>query len=66
MDIDEAGRDDQAGGVDAERGIRVGQRTDRGDRVASDADVGVEPGAARAIDDACAERSRCRSDCSEA
>jgi hypothetical protein len=51
VDIDEAGRDDLAGGVDhGLAGLRR-DRADGDDAVAAEADVGLERGAARAVDD---------------
>jgi len=49
--VDEARRDDQPGGVDPRRGRGGLQLTDGRDAIALDADVGVEPRRAAAIDD---------------
>ena len=51
VDVDEAGRDDQAGGVDRPRaaGDR-GKRADRGDAAVLDRDVGRRAGAPGAVD----------------
>jgi hypothetical protein len=54
LNVDDAGCDDEAAGVDPAPGWRVGEHAGRshpGDAVADDADVAVEPGVAGAIDD---------------
>src|SRR6185295_5768514 len=48
--VDEAGRDDEALGVDFALALG-GDPADRGDLAALDGEVAVEPGVARAIDD---------------
>ncbi len=50
--VDEAGGDNQAGGVDPLTRLRVLQVADGGDAVAADRDIGAKPRRARAIDDA--------------
>jgi hypothetical protein len=56
--VDEAGRDDQAGGVDRSRGRRIGDQvgavTDPGDPRAADRDVGAVARFAGAVDDGAA------------
>ena len=50
VDVDEAGGADQTARVDSYGRGGVGDEADSGDGVAPDADLAVEPGAARAID----------------
>ena len=53
MDVDETGRNDAVGGVDRPNGLRLGDSADRADRTdssAGNADVGAEPGIARAVE----------------
>jgi hypothetical protein len=52
--VDEAGRDDEAAGVDALRGLRAGQVANRGDAPVANADVGDARRRARAVDHAAA------------
>ena len=49
MDVDEAGRDHQVGGVDDALGIVGKLRRDRDDAVAGNRNVGLEGGRARAV-----------------
>ena len=53
VDIDEAGGDEFALGVDF-LGAACGDVTDRGDAVANNTDIGVARGAARTVDDGAA------------
>ncbi len=50
VDVDEAGRDDLAGGVDALRRLGVGEVGDGGDAVADDADIGAPTRRVGAVD----------------
>ena len=52
VDVDEAGRDVLAAGVDRARRLRVRQRCHRDDAAALHGDVGGEPGIAGAVEDA--------------
>ena len=51
VDVDEAGRDDVAGGVDRLRRGHIEVWSDPADRVADDRDVGVERSSPAAVDD---------------
>ena len=50
MDVDEARRDEPAGGVDLRRAGAADVRADLDDAIADDADITDEPGRARPID----------------
>jgi hypothetical protein len=51
VDVDEAGRDDQAGCVDDVGRVRLGERSNRRDAPVLDADVGAAPRRAGPVDD---------------
>ena len=54
MQIDEAGCDDQASRIDLACRGRTGQTADRGDAIAPDPNVALEPRIAGPVDDAAA------------
>ena len=51
VQVDEAGGDDQAGGIDLFIGLPRGNAPDRGDQASRDADVAPVPGGAGAVHD---------------